>query len=178
LSGREETRLSYGQAHWRATQLDVINRSHLGETLDTQSFVQKRVESYYWNNDLNCATTNLLILSETFCVKLSDQVVDSALGMHGAGEYGAQCGLVEGTLMFLGIIGRLIGIPDKDIINSCKEFAGKFENQYSSLLCNILRPEGFSEKNPPHLCERLTCKAICFNVEFMNNFISKYIRQK
>lgn len=141
--------------------------------MDTLSFVQERVKNYYWDNDLNCATTNLLILSEKFSVKLSDQVVDSALGMHGAGEYGVQCGLVEGTLMFLGIIGRLMGISDNEIINSCKEFAGSFENQFSSLLCSTLRPEGFSEKNPPHLCERLTCKAICFNIEFMNNFISE-----
>jgi hypothetical protein len=145
----------------------------LEEILDMQSFVQKRVKTHYWKNDLNCATTNLLILSEKFNVKLSDQVVDSALGMHGAGEYGAQCGLVEGTLMFLGIIGRVIGIPDNEIINSCKEFAGKFEDQYSSLLCKNLRPEGFSENNPPHLCEGLSCKAICFNIEFINNFISK-----
>jgi hypothetical protein len=150
------------------------NRSQLGGDLDTQSFVQKRVRSYYWDNDVNCATTNLLILSERFGVKLSEQVIASALGMHGAGEYGAQCGLVEETLIFLGIIGRFKSIPDNDIIHSCKEFAGNFENQFSSLLYSILRPEGFFEKNQSHLCERLTCNAICFNIEFINNFISKH----
>lgn len=139
-----------------------------------RSFVQKRVKYYYWDHDINCAATTLLILSEKFNVQLSEQVIDAATGMHGAGEYGAQCGLVEGTLMFLGIIGRLMGIPDHKIINSCKEFAGNFENKFSSLLCSILRPDGFSENNPSHLCEGLTCRAIGFNIEFVNNFIGQH----
>ena len=33
-------------------------------------------------------------------------MLDAALGMHGAGKYGAQCGLAEGTLIFLGTFGR------------------------------------------------------------------------
>ena len=142
--------------------------------MDTRSFVQKKVKSYYWDQDINCATTTLLILSEKFGVKLLHQVVDAALGMHGAGESGAQCGLVEGTLMFSGIIGRIMGIPDHVIVNICREFAVNFEKQFSSLLCSVLRPEGFSEKNPPHLCESLTIEAICFNIEFMDNVIRKY----
>lgn len=145
-----------------------------GIILDTQNFVENRVKSYYWNDDLNCATTNLKILSEKFSIELSDQVLDSAIGLHGAGEYGAQCGLVEGTLMFLGIIGRLIGAPDKKIVTSCYEFANEFENRFSSLLCKILRPEGFNQNNPPHICEGLTCEAICFNIDFVDRFISKY----
>ncbi len=139
-----------------------------------QSFVEKRIKSYYWDDDLSCTTANLKILSEKFNIKLSDQVFDSAIGMHGAGEYGAQCGLVEGTLMFLGIIGRLMSTPDEEIVNSCNEFARKFENRFSSLLCNILRPEGFRSNNPPHICEELTCEAICFNIEFVGRFINKY----
>ncbi|HOO47631.1 MAG TPA: C-GCAxxG-C-C family protein [Deltaproteobacteria bacterium] len=138
-----------------------------------QSLVQKRVRTYYWEHDLNCAATSLLILSELFKVTLSDQVLDSALGMHGAGEYGAQCGLVEGPLMFIGIIGRRSRISDDEIIRSCKAFAGEFEDRFSSLLCRELRPEGFCENNPPHLCEGLTCKAICSAIEFIDKFISK-----
>ena len=142
--------------------------------LDTQSFVQERIKKYYGNDDLSCTTANLKILSEKFNIKLSDQVYDSAVGMHGAGEYGAQCGLVEGTLMFLGIIGRLMHVPDEETVYSCNEFARKFEKQFSSLLCSILRPQGFHPNNPPHICEGLTCKAICFNIEFVGNFITKY----
>jgi hypothetical protein len=142
--------------------------------LDTKEFIRKRVKKYYWHDDINCATTNLKILSEKLGIELSDQIIDAALGMHGAGEYGAQCGLIEGTLMFLGILGRTLNISDDDIVNSCNEFAGQFENRFKSLLCNILRPEGFNPNNPSHLCEKLTCEAICFNIDFINRFSNKY----
>ncbi len=142
--------------------------------MNIQSFVQERVKSYYFDDDLSCTTANLKILSEKFNIKLSDQVFDSAIGMHGAGEHGAQCGLVEGTLMFLGIIGRLMGTPDEEIVSCCNEFARKFENRFSSLLCSILRPEGFHSNNPSYLCERLTCQAICLNIEFVGKFINQY----
>ncbi len=76
-------------------------------------FVKRKVSKYYWNDEINCATTTLEILSEAFDIELNKQIVNAAIGMHGAGEYGAQCGLVEGTLMFLGIYGRKHIIPDK-----------------------------------------------------------------
>ena len=94
--------------------------------------------------------------------------------MHGAGKYGAQCGLVEGTLMFIGILGRTLNISDDDIVNSCNDFANQFENRFNSLLCNILRPEGFNPDNPSHLCEKLTCEAVCFNIDFITSFSNKY----
>lgn len=143
----------------------------MGVILNIQSFVQKEVKHLYWDRDLNCATSNLLILSKKFNIELSDQVIDSALGMHGAGGYGAQCGLVEGTLLFLGIIGRQMAIPDNEAILACKKFANSFEKRFSSLRCSVLRPGGFSEKNPPHLCEGLTNRAICFNIDFVEVFI-------
>ena len=138
-----------------------------------QEVIRQRVKTYYWEDDLNCATTTLKILSEQFGVELAPQVIDSALGMHGAGKYGAQCGLVEGTLMFLGIIGRTEKIPDASIVEACQTFARQFEQQFSSLLCRALRPEGFHPGNPPHLCEKLTCEAIGFNVEFVQNSLEQ-----
>ncbi|GAK58041.1 hypothetical protein U27_05014 [Candidatus Vecturithrix granuli] len=135
--------------------------------MELQDFVQQRVKEYYWEDDVNCATTTLKILSERFGIELSSQVIDSALGMHGAGKYGAQCGLVEGMLMFLGILGRAQNIPDDRIVEACRCFARQFEQQFSSLLCRDLRPEGFHSDNPPHLCETLTCDAVCFNIEFV-----------
>jgi hypothetical protein len=142
--------------------------------LDTKDFIQTKVKKYYWQDDINCATTNLRILSEIFSIELSEQVIDAALGMHGAGKYGAQCGLVEGTLMFLGIIGRSKGIPDDNITDSCNEFAKQFEHRFQTLLCKVLRPKGFHQDDPPHLCEELTCEAVAFNVGFLSNFLKKY----
>jgi C_GCAxxG_C_C family probable redox protein len=141
--------------------------------LELKDIIQDSVRKYYWQNDFNCATTNLKILSEIFSIELAEQVIDAALGMHGAGKYGAQCGLVEGTLMFLGIIGRIKGITDDKIVDSCNEFAKQFENRFQSLLCKILRPEGFHQDNPPHLCEELTCAAVMFNVGFVADFINR-----
>ena len=141
--------------------------------LKTEEFVHKRVKDYYWRADINCATTNLKILSETFEVALSGQVIDAAVGMHGAGEYGAQCGLVEGTLMFLGMIGRARGIPDDAIVRACKAYAGQFQKRFNSLACAVLRPEGFNPNNPPHLCETFTREAIDFTIAFVSDFLNR-----
>lgn len=136
--------------------------------MTTEELVKDRVHKYYWEDDINCATTTLIILSEVFAVKLSDQVIDSAIGMHGAGEFGAQCGLVEGTLMFLGIIGRAERFPDEDIVQSCQNFARQFEIRFGSLQCKVLRPQGFKLDNPPHLCEGITREAIVFCIDFVS----------
>lgn len=129
--------------------------------------IEDRVHTYYHRDDSNCATTTLKILSEHFTIPLHSQVIDAALGMHGAGGHGAQCGLVEGALLFIGIFGRSKGVVDEKIIDRCKNFAQGFEARFSSLACRELRPEGFSPENPPHLCEPLTCKAIHFAIEFL-----------
>jgi C_GCAxxG_C_C family probable redox protein len=130
--------------------------------------IKDRVKEYYWEYNLNCATTTLKILAEIFSIRLSDQVINAAVGMHGAGKYGAQCGLVEGTLMFLGIMGKKNHIPEETIVDLCREYARQFENTFHSLSCSSLRPEGFHKENPPHLCERLTCEAIEFNQRFVS----------
>lgn len=107
-----------------------------------------------------------------FSINLSEQVISAAIGMHGAGKYGAQCGLVEGTLMFLGIIGKEYSFQEKTIVDHCREYAKQFENKFQSLLCSALRPEGFKKNNPQHLCENLTCRAIEFNIDFVLQFIN------
>ena len=145
--------------------------------MESEQFVKERVKRYYWDDDINCATTALKILSEKFNIALTDQIVNAAIGLHGAGEYGAQCGLVEGTLMFLGIIGRSMGAPDQEIVKHCNDFASAFENRFSSLLCRVLRPQGFNDANPPHLCEGLTCEAIDFNIAFVEKFLQPYCQR-
>jgi len=133
-----------------------------------QEFIEERVKEYYWEEDVNCATTVLKVLSEHFGVKLDTQIIDCAIGMHGAGEYGAQCGLVEGVLMFLGIYGRKKNMPKDDIVLYCNEFAKQFEKKFSSLQCSVLRPEGFHQDNPPHLCEPLTRDTVDFSIDFIS----------
>ena len=137
----------------------------------TEIEVRNAVHEYYWTDDINCATTSLLTLSKAFSIEITPQVIDSAVGMHGAGKYGAQCGLVEGSLLFIGIYGRSINMEDVDIIDMCSSFAEGFENKFSSLLCSKLRPGGFREVEPEHLCEGITVEAIIWGIKFIKNEI-------
>ena len=83
--------------------------------MDIKTFVDKRTHDYYWRDNINCTITTLKILEEIFSINLQPQVLDSALGLHGAGGYQAQCGLVEGALMFIGILGKARNYSDKEI---------------------------------------------------------------
>lgn len=128
-----------------------------------EEIVDKRVHEYYWKDDINCATTTVKILAELANLELNQQVIDGAIGLHGAGGFGAQCGLVEGALLFIGIWGRKQKTNDEKIIKMCKEFADSFQKEFGSLSCSVLRPNGDEE----HLCERLTQKAIKFSAKFI-----------
>jgi hypothetical protein len=139
--------------------------------MEREIFISKRVARYYHVDDINCATTSLRVLAELYGVELQRQVIDGAIGMHGAGKYGAQCGLVEGGLIFLGIFGRRCNLPDETLVDLCREFAGQFENEFSSLQCSMLRPEGFHPDNPPHLCQTITNRAIGFTARFVDDFV-------
>ena len=65
--------------------------------------IKERVHELYWEHDMNCARTMLTCLGEFYDVNLEEQTVNSTIGLHGAGGFRAQCGLVEGALMFIGI---------------------------------------------------------------------------
>ncbi|WP_456387409.1 C-GCAxxG-C-C family (seleno)protein [Desulfolithobacter sp.] len=140
---------------------------------DIERWVSPRVARCYWDRDLNCTPTSLLILAEAFEVELADQVLAAAIGMHGAGRYGAQCGLVEGGLLFAGILGRKQGLTNRDIALTCHRFAETFEKKFSSLRCARLRPGGFRANDPPHLCEPLTVRAIAHCIDFLARTIGR-----
>jgi len=121
--------------------------------------VREMVQECYWRDDVNCATTMLRVLGRSHGIELHPQVLAAATGMHGAGRYGAQCGLVEGALMFLGIWGRALGRGETEISASCNAFAEGFEARFGSLSCRVLRPQGFASGQPAHMCEALTLAA-------------------
>ncbi len=136
--------------------------------MDIEKFIREKVEYYYRIEDLHCTHTILNILSGIFGFNIHKQVMDAAEGMHGAGLYGAQCGLVEGSLMFIGLYGNSKRLTREDIERLCCEFADGFENKLGSLVCRELRPEGFKPENPPRLCEPRTIDAIRFTAEFID----------
>ncbi|APM37740.1 C-GCAxxG-C-C family protein [Clostridium kluyveri] len=133
-----------------------------------QNIINERVHNYYWEDDINCATTVLKTLAEICEVDLNPQVIDSAIGMHGAGKFGAQCGLVEGSLMFIGIFGRKLEYKNEDIANYCYNFANGFQDSFGSIVCKDLRSQGFNSDDPPHICEEITKKAIEFTYNYVN----------
>lgn len=100
-------------------------------------------------------------------MKLDSQIMQAAVGLHGAGGYRAQCGLVEGALLFIGLYGHRAGKAESEIVKCCYDFAAAFERRFGSLSCRELRPNGFTPSDPPHACEGLTAEAIEFAVEFV-----------
>ena len=139
---------------------------------DYKKHIENSVSKLYWDKDSNCAITTLTILSDIYDTKIEEQVFYGATGLNGAGKYQAQCGIVEGVLIFLGIFGAKRGYTANKIENICFEFASSFEKEFSSLKCRELRPEGFDNNNPPHLCEDLTNKGLIFTKGYIDNLIS------
>lgn len=124
--------------------------------------IEKRVHELYWDRNVNCARTALIVLGERFGVDVRPQTLQAAVGMHGAGGYRAQCGLVEGALMFMGIFFSRQGKNDGEIASLCARFAVQFVAAFSSLDCRDLRPGGFKADDAPHRCEALSSRAIRF----------------
>ena len=68
-----------------------------GEGISMKEYIKNRVHELYWNDNINCARTAIICLSELFETAIEQQIIWSAVGLHGAGGYRAQCGLVEGN---------------------------------------------------------------------------------
>ena len=60
-----------------------------------------------------------------------------------------------------------MGKTEDEIVSACYNFASDFEKTFCSLRCFELRPMRFSENDPPHMCENLTCRGI----EFAHQYI-------
>lgn len=125
------------------------------------------VHEHYWENDDNCATVMISSLAKLFSVEIEPQIWAAAVGMHGAGGYQGQCGLVEGSLLFIGIYGNMRKMPREQIVMVCKNFAKAFEVNYSSISCKELRPNGFRPEDPPHPCEAITVEAVWFAYQWI-----------
>ncbi len=129
--------------------------------------IKKMIHHSYWDLDTNCAGSMLQCLSALYDVKIEEQTMHSTIGLHGAGGFRAQCGLVEGSLLFIGIFFSTLGRNETEISALCYQFAEQFTDQFSSLLCFDLRPNGFTKEDPPHACEELTTQAVLFTYSFI-----------
>ena len=138
-----------------------------------EELVKERVHHYFWDLDIQCARSSLLCLGELFGITIEPQTVQAAIGMAGAGCYRAQCGLVEGSLMFLGVFFSQRGKSDKEIYQICYRFANEFTRKFSSLRCYDLRPNGFTPVDPPCLCEQFAVEAILFGYHFVQGILER-----
>ncbi len=141
--------------------------------MDAEAIVKNVVHCEYYEHDTNCATTTLICLGKLLNFEIDKQLIFASIGLYGAGGYRAQCGLVEGGLMSIGIVGTSYGLSKQKIVDKCYEFAKIFEQKFSSLQCRELRPGGFRSDDPPHLCENLTLKACLFSYMFIINNVIK-----
>ena len=131
------------------------------------------IRQLYHDKDYNCAITTLLCLGKEFGVEISPQVLASAVSMNGGGRFRAQCGLVEGALMFIGIYAAEQGMKKKETMKIAYSFCEVFTARFGSLLCRDLRPGGFQKDDPKHLCEPLTQETVAFTVDFLRQKFSQ-----
>lgn len=137
--------------------------------MNNQTFIRDKVHLYFWQDELNCAVTAMKILAERHGIEINEQVYDAAVGLNGQGQYGAQCGLVTAAAMFIGILGKHMDLCEKNIHRHCHAVTDRFEKTFASLERRLLRPEGFKDSNPSHLCERLAANAVILIDDYITN---------
>ena len=131
------------------------------------------IHHLYHDKDFNCAITTLLCLGKEFSVEINQQVLDSAICLNGGGRFRAQCGLVEGALMFIGIYATQRGMKKRDAMKISYGFCESFSARFNSLLCRDLRPGGFQRSDPKHLCEPLTQNTVAFTVDYLRQHFTQ-----
>ena len=141
--------------------------------MDYEKYIKDEVHHCYYDLDINCARTSMRIYCTLFSQKLPEELVKAAVGMHGAGRFGAQCGLIEGTLMFIGYHFLCLKIEESEAVAACHDIAVEITDRFGSLDCRDLRKGGFNPDDPPHLCEGLSVDVITFSYSWIKKRLEK-----
>ncbi len=137
--------------------------------MNNRTFIKDKVNLYFKGQDLNCAKTTLNILAEKFEFPLNSQLIDSAAGLNGLGQFGSQCGLATAGVMFIGIVAESQNRTKEDINTLCRGLAEAFFKDFDAIDCHVLRPNGFNEDDPPHLCLPLTVNALELTINYIES---------
>jgi len=129
-------------------------------TMELQEYIARRVEQEYHDLDTPCTPTTIKILSEVFKLELPKELVELSFALSGISKHGAQCGLVEGVLVMIGLIGHRQGLDKEVLAEICSDFLKQYDQKHGSLRCKELRLGGFNDDDPPNLCEGLTATSI------------------
>jgi hypothetical protein len=133
-----------------------------------EELVAVRVEHMFHDLDLSCVHTTLKILSEVYETEVGQQIYDASAPMAGGGGcYGGQCGLIQGGVMFIGILSTQRGLDKEACDKHAFDYSAQSEKELGSLLCREIRPEGFADDNPPNLCEPRTVTSIVSTARFI-----------
>ena len=166
-SGFSDVRLVHNAVpECSASDID-IRTEFLGRKLSAPIFIAAMTGGHPDTAEVN---KTLAAAAERFGIPISQQVFDAAIGMHGAGFFRAQCGLVEGALMFIGICATERGMKKKDMMKIAYGFCEAFTARFHSLLCRDLRPGGFQKTDPPHACEPFTADTMDFTIKFIQQY--------
>lgn len=132
-----------------------------------QNEIAEIVRHSYHKLNLNCAKVTLIALGGIFDCRIEPPLLLAATAMNGAGRTRGQCGLLEGSLMFMGLYFGGHGLNDRDVVNIAGRFVEGFKKSFGSTGCHELRPGGFKKSDPLHLCEGLTVRTIAFSRDFI-----------
>jgi hypothetical protein len=142
-----------------------------------EQLVAARVENMYHDLDLSCVHTTLRILEEVFDTPIAPETYDASAGMLGGGGcFGGQCGLIQGGIIFISLLCARGGLDEDTLKQHCYDYSALTVKELGSLLCREIRPEGFSDDNPPNLCEPRTVQNITATVRFVADRFNLPIR--
>ncbi|MCK5126643.1 MAG: C_GCAxxG_C_C family protein [candidate division Zixibacteria bacterium] len=135
--------------------------------MNERQFIEDKIKIYFEIEEHNCAVCVIKVLSERFDFPIEQQTLDACLAQNGLGQYGAQCGLITGATMFLGIVAAQNNWEKEKLYLHTRELTALFEKKFKSLLCSAIRPEGFHEDNPPYICQPRTVDALEIFIDYL-----------
>lgn len=109
--------------------------------LSHSSLIQTRVNELFVTGKYNCSMTALSVFSELTGIPISQQTIDAAQMMPGAGGVGDLCGFISGSLMFIGVWGGYHNLPRADLRQMSLRMSQSIQERFGSLHCRELRDD-------------------------------------
>jgi C_GCAxxG_C_C family probable redox protein len=106
---------------------------------NASSLIQNRVDELFVTGKYNCTMTALSVFAELEGIPLSQQAIDAAQMMPGAGGVGDLCGFISGSLMFIGVWGGYNNVPRADLRQMSMRLSQSVQERFGSLHCRDLR---------------------------------------
>lgn len=130
--------------------------------MDIKEKIKSLIQKYAGKQEMGCSATVLSVLSDLFNIKVEKQVMACLIGMEGGSNFKNDCGLLDGSLMFIGIMLSQQGLPEPLTKGICRQFTGSFEIEFGeSSVINSCSNEG--------TCLSLTPENIFFVYKFIKN---------